>query len=93
MYQANKEQLAAFKKDHEYLKTKLDLGKEILWLTKDGCIQADPDTEETLELVRQALLRMARTNMKCLQKSVSTPSMMFSSMQCLHMYPAIWLVA
>ena len=56
MYQANKEQLAAFKKDHEYLKTKLDLGKEILWLTKDDCIQAGPNTEETLELVRQALV-------------------------------------
>ena len=56
MYQANKEQLAAFKKDHEYLKTKLDLGKEILWLTKDDCIQAGPNTEETLELVKQALV-------------------------------------
>lgn len=56
MYQANKEQLAAFKKDHEYLKTKLDLGKEILWLTKEDCIQAGPNADETLELVRQALV-------------------------------------
>ena len=56
MYQATKEQLAAFDKDHEYLKTKLDLGKEILWLTKEDCMKVGPNTEETLELVRQALV-------------------------------------
>ncbi len=56
MYQATKEQLEAFKKDHEYLKTKLDLGKEILWLTKEDCMKVGPNTEETLDLVRQALV-------------------------------------
>ena len=56
MYQATKEQLAAFDKDHEYLKTKLDLGKEILWLTKEDCMKVGPDTEGTLELVIQALV-------------------------------------
>lgn len=56
MYQATKEQLDAFNKEHEFLKTKLDLGKEILWLTKDECIQAGPSIEETLAIVNQAMI-------------------------------------
>ena len=64
MYEATKEQLESFNKEHEYLKTKLDLGKEILWLTKDECIQAGPN--------------------------VSIRMKMYSSMQCLHMYQALW---
>lgn len=56
MYIANAQQLEAFSKEHEYLKTKLDLGHEILWLTKDECIQAGPNVEETLELVKGAMI-------------------------------------
>ena len=56
MYEATKEQLSAFDKEHEYLKTKLDLGKEILWLTKDECIEAGPDIKGTLELVKKAMI-------------------------------------
>ncbi len=56
MYTANAQQLEAFNKEHEYLKTKLDLGHEILWLTKDECIQAGPSVEETLELVKGAMI-------------------------------------
>ncbi len=55
-YSATKSQLEAFKKEHEYLMSKLNLGKEILWLTKDECIKAGPNADETLELVRQALI-------------------------------------
>ena len=56
MYTANAQQLEAFGREHEYLKTKLDLGHEILWLTKDECIQAGPSIVETLELVRGAMI-------------------------------------
>ncbi len=56
MYTANAQQLEAFVREHEYLKTKLDLGHEILWLTKDECIQAGPSIVETLELVRGAMI-------------------------------------
>ena len=56
MYIANAQQMEAFNKEHEYLKTKLDLGHEILWLTKDECIQAGPNVEETLELVKGAMI-------------------------------------
>ena len=56
MYQATKEQLAAFEADHEYLKSQLDLGKEILWLTREECIQAGPTVDQTLELVRKAMI-------------------------------------
>jgi len=60
MYKATKEQLAAFEKEHEYLKTQLDLGKEILWLTREECMQAGPNVEETLELVRTAMVAHGR---------------------------------
>ena len=60
MYKATNEQLAAFKKEHEYLKTQLDLGKEILWLTREECMQAGPNVEETLELVRTAMVAHGR---------------------------------
>lgn len=56
MYTATAEQLKNFEQEHEYLKTKLDLGKEILWLTKDECIEAGPNIEETLELVKGAMI-------------------------------------
>lgn len=56
MYTATAEQLKKFDQEHEYLKTKLELGKEILWLTKDECIQAGPNIEETLELVKGAMI-------------------------------------
>ena len=56
MYEATKEQLESFNKEHDYLKTKLDLGKEILWLTKDECIQAGPNVKETLELVKKSMI-------------------------------------
>ncbi len=56
MYIANAQQMEAFNKEHEHLKTKLDLGHEILWLTKDECIQAGPNVEETLELVKGAMI-------------------------------------
>lgn len=55
-YIATDTQLEAFKKEHEKLKELLDLGKEILWLTRDECIKAGPNVDETLELVRQAMV-------------------------------------
>lgn len=60
MYEATKEQLAAFEREHAYLKTQLDLGKEILWLTREECMQAGPNVEETLELVRAAMVAHGR---------------------------------
>lgn len=54
-YEATEAQLQSFQEQHEYLKTKLDLGKELLWLTQDECKKAGPTIDETLELVEQAL--------------------------------------
>ncbi len=56
MYNATKEQLDSFNKEHEYLKTQVDLGHEVLWLTKDECIKAGPNVEETLEIVKGAMI-------------------------------------
>jgi len=52
--------LEKFEKEHEHLKTVLDLGNEVLWLTKDECIQAGPTVEETLDLVKKAMIAHGR---------------------------------
>ena len=54
-YQATEAQVKEFKKDHENLKARLNLGKEVLWLTQEECIKAGPNVDETIELIRQAL--------------------------------------
>ena len=56
MYKATSQQIEKFNQEHEYLKTKLELGKEVLWLTREECIQAGPTIEETLELVKGAMI-------------------------------------
>lgn len=56
MYKATEQQLKSFDKDHEYLKSRLDLGKEVLWLTREECMQSGPSIEETLEIVKQAMV-------------------------------------
>lgn len=56
MYQANSQQIEKFNQEHEYLKTKLELGKEVLWLTRDECVKAGPDIKETLEIVKGAMI-------------------------------------
>ncbi|HHW95447.1 MAG TPA: ornithine cyclodeaminase family protein [Mogibacterium sp.] len=56
MYKATQSQFEAFEKQHEYFKTKLNLGKEVLWLTKEECIQCGPTIEETLEIVKKTMI-------------------------------------
>lgn len=56
MYSASAQQLEAFRKEHKTLASQLDLGKEVLWLTREECMQAGPGVEETLALVRQAMI-------------------------------------
>ena len=36
MYTANEQQFASFDRRHDYLASKLNLGKEILWMTKES---------------------------------------------------------
>lgn len=55
-YTATSEQIKAFEIEHEKLKSNLELGKEILWLTREECIAAGPSVDETLELVKSALI-------------------------------------
>lgn len=55
-YTATPEQIKAFEIEHEKLKSNLELGKEILWLTREECIAAGPSVDETLELVKSALI-------------------------------------
>lgn len=56
MYTANKNQLEAFDKQHDYLKSMINLGKEILWLTKEQCIQCGPNIDKILQIVRQTMV-------------------------------------
>ncbi|HHV42706.1 MAG TPA: ornithine cyclodeaminase family protein [Clostridiaceae bacterium] len=56
MYIAEAELVKQFEREHEFFKTQLKLGEEILWLTQEECIEAGPTIEETLELVNQAMI-------------------------------------
>ena len=55
VHRATPEQEKLFQQDYEELSAQLHLGQEILWLTRDECIQAGPSIEETLVLTRRAL--------------------------------------
>lgn len=56
MYTANKKQLESFREEHDYLTKKLELGKEVLWLTREECIEAGPSIDETLEIVEKTMI-------------------------------------
>ena len=56
MYIASKEQLEAFDRQHDYLGSKLQLGKELLWLTKAQCIECGPDLDEILKIVKDTMI-------------------------------------
>ena len=60
MYTATKEQLEAFDREHEFLKEHLELGKEVLWLTKEQCIECGPDKDEVLKLVNETMIAHGR---------------------------------
>lgn len=55
-YTATEKQKEMFAEDHEHLKSVLNIGKQVLWLTKEDCLKAGPNMDETLELIRGALI-------------------------------------
>lgn len=55
-YTATEAQKQQIVQDHVHLKAVQELGKEVLWLTKKECIDAGPSIDETLCLIRQALI-------------------------------------
>lgn len=56
MYNATQEQFEAFDREHDYLQSKLELGKEILWLTKAQCIECGPTIDEVIDIVRDTMI-------------------------------------
>ena len=50
------EMLYGFEKEREYLLGKLNVGKELLYLTRDECVGACPDRDEVLDIVRETLV-------------------------------------
>lgn len=56
MYIASEELQKQFENEHEYYKSHLQLGAELLWLTREECIEAGPDVAETLDLVNRAMI-------------------------------------
>ena len=56
MYNATKEQLDAFDRQHDYLGSKVKLGSEILWLTKEQCIECGPGIDEVIDIVRDTMI-------------------------------------
>lgn len=59
-YKATPVQEEMFRQDHEALSKELDLGRELLWLTREECVKAGPDIDQTLELTRRALIAHGR---------------------------------
>ena len=43
------------RKEKDRVERKIKIGSEILYLTKDQCIEAGPDTDETLEIIEKTL--------------------------------------
>ena len=43
------------KREKEKIESKIKIGSEILYLTKDQCVEAGPDVEQTLEIIGQTL--------------------------------------
>ena len=60
MIKANETQLASFDKAHNFLAMNLDLGHEILWLTKEECIQCGPDINGILKIVEDTMIQHGR---------------------------------
>lgn len=60
MYTANQQQLASFDKKHDYLASKLNLGKEVLWMTKEQCIKCGPSIDEIIAICEKAMIAHGR---------------------------------
>lgn len=60
MYNANEKQLKAFDEMHDYLSKKIKLGEELLWLTKEECINNGPTPDEVLEIVKDTMIAHGR---------------------------------
>ena len=56
MYKANEQQIASFDKRHDYLASKLNLGKEVLWMTKEQCIKCGPSIDEIISICEKAMI-------------------------------------
>ncbi len=53
---ATEKQIELFKKEREIYGKKINIGKEILWLTKEECIKAGPSVDKVLELIKDTLI-------------------------------------
>ena len=60
MYKASNEQLESFNQQHDYLASKIDLGHELLWLTKEQCVQCGPSIDEIIEIVRDTMIQQGK---------------------------------
>ena len=56
MYAANDDQLRSFDDLHDHLASKLELGKQILYLTKDQCVECGPGEEEIISIVNDTMI-------------------------------------
>lgn len=60
MYTVTEKDQKAFTEDYDLLKSQLNLGREILWLTQNDCAEAGPTVEETIALMKDALIAHGR---------------------------------
>ena len=56
MIRMTDERLEAFEKERVWLSGKLDIGKEILYLSRDECVEVCPSNDEILGIVKETLI-------------------------------------
>lgn len=57
MIKATRNQLSSFDQQHDFLASKIKLGQEILWLTRNQCIQCGPSIDEIIDIVRDTMIQ------------------------------------
>ena len=85
MYNANPNEYATFDEMHDYLSKKVNLGKELLWLTKEQCIKCGPSIDEIIEIVRATMIQHGRNEYEMPAKIGIHPYDDVFFMQCLLM--------
>lgn len=73
---------AYFEQDRENIAKKLDIGKEIIYLTKPECENIGLTRDDILDITKKTLISHGKKNLRCLQKSASIPGQKSFSMQC-----------
>lgn len=77
---------AYFEQDRENISKKLDIGKEIIYLTKPECENIGLTRDDILEITKKTLISHGKKNLRCPQKLAFIHGQKSFSMQCQPMF-------